>query len=187
MREIKVPVEPLDRTAFAPFGLLLEAPLAPASYSRPNLDLWRLPFSADAPTRLQIMRYRFQPMRFSRLERHLAVTEARFASGATAVLVVAGDATSPGREDPPSPDTLRAFLIGGSAGILFRPGVWHGLDCYPAAPPHADFLFLSDEQTETEIESQSRPVSGIRTEVVDYRERDGIVFAVSDPGDLLAG
>ncbi|SDB44732.1 ureidoglycolate lyase [Bauldia litoralis] len=185
MSVVQIPIEPLTDESFAPFGWLLEAGGEPPFFSRPNLDLWRFPYAADAPARLQIMRYHRQPMRFSRLERHLFVTEARAPlNGARAVLVVAGDAESAGTDRPPSPDTLRAFLIDGAAGVMFWPGVWHGLDCYPLAA-HADFIFLSDEATEVEIEALAAPVSGTRTEVADYQDSHGLVFEIVDPRRLM--
>lgn len=179
MPVLDIPIEPLDAETFAPYGMLL-APAGPPFYARTGLDLWRFPFASDAPARLQIMRYHHQPMAFSRLERHLAVTEARFPlHGAAAILIVAGE-TGPAPEDAPDPSAIRAFRLDGDAGILFRPGIWHGLDCYPLAPPHADFLFLSDEATEIEIESQPTPISATRTHVHDYAA-DGISFRVVAP------
>lgn len=103
---------------------------------------------------------------------------------ARAVLVVAGDAQTAGGDRPPEPETVRAFLIDGAAGVMFWPGVWHGLDCYPLAA-HADFIFLSDEATEVEIEALAAPVSGTRTEVVDYQDSHGLDFEIVDPRRLM--
>jgi ureidoglycolate hydrolase len=181
-----VPLEPLSAKGFAPYGWLLAGGDGPPSYARDGLELWRFPFESDAPLRLQVMRYHFQPMRFQRLERHLAVTEARFpAGGAAAVLIVAGATDASDPQAAPDPSDIRAFLLGGGRGVMFRPGIWHGLDCFPAAPPHADFLFMSDAATEEEIEAQPLPVSGRRTHVVDYALRDGTTFRVVDPAGLL--
>lgn len=183
MTDIRLlPLEPLTAGAFAPYGVLLSGGAGPADFARPALELWRLRFQAESPTRLQIMRYHRQKMRFSRLERHIAVTEARFpVAGAQAALIVA-DATP--LDDPaaaPPPESLRAFHIDGAAGVLFHAGTWHGLDCYPLVGDHADFLFLSDEATEAEIEAWDSPQSGARTHVVDYAGR-GIGFEVALPG-----
>ena len=181
MDDISIPVEPLTEAAFQPHGWLLAASDTP-SFSRPGLDLWRKPFVSNAPTRLQIMRYHRQPMRFRRLERHIAVTEARFpVAGARAVLIVAGETSTLSPEDTPQKEAVRAFLLDGSVGVMFRPGIWHGLDCYPVDADFADFLFLSDEATETEIESQVEPFSGERTHVAAYPE----TFCVADPQGLL--
>ena len=184
---VAVPVEALTASAFAPYGWLLAGGLAAPSHARPGLDVWALPFRAAAPVRLQIMRYRHQAMRFSQLERHVGVTEGRTPlAGSAAVLVVAGTTDNADPRAVPAPDVLRAFLMDGSCGVMFRPGLWHALDCFPLTPPYADFLFLSDEATETEIEAQSRPASGRWTHVVDYAETLGLGFAVSDPAGLLS-
>ena len=67
--------------------------------------------------------------------------------------------------------------LDGSCGLLFTPGVWHSLDCFPVAAPHADFVLLSDQATEEEIEAWSHPSGGERTHVVDYAPR-GIEFRI---------
>lgn len=183
-RTINVPLEPLDAEQFAPFGWLLVAGNGPADFSRPGLWNWRLPFQSDAQLRLQVMRYGYQPMRLSCLEQHLCVTEARAPIGhAPAVLVVAG---GPETDDPPKADALRAFLLDGQTGIMFRPGIWHGLDCFPVSPPHVDYLFLSDSATEDEIETISDPACGVRTRIFDFRREEETEFAVTDPNALLA-
>ncbi|MEM8916902.1 MAG: ureidoglycolate lyase [Pseudomonadota bacterium] len=179
---IEIRLEPLTRAAFAPFGWLLEGGSGPPSFTRPGLEHWRFPFEADAPFRLQVMRYHRQALQLSRLERHIAVTEARMPVAANrAVLVVADDK---GDRDP-EPETVRAFLLDGSAGIMFKQGTWHGLDCFPVDGPHADFLFLTDQATEAEIEAQPTPVSGQRTHIADYPSDEGPAFVIRDLDGLI--
>lgn len=180
---IDLPLEPLDAARFAPYGWLLTAGNGPADFERPGLGNWRLPFQSDAQLRLQVMRYGYQEMRLSRLEQHLCVTEARAPIGyAPAVLIVAG---TPGTNNIPAVDTLKAFFLDGKTGIMFRPGVWHGLDCFPVAPPHVDYLFLSDSATEDEIEAHSGPVQGVRTRIFDFLSEADTEFTVTDPHGLL--
>ncbi|MEE4188525.1 MAG: ureidoglycolate lyase [Roseobacter sp.] len=182
-RTINVPLEPLDETRFSAFGWLLSAGSGPADFERPGLWNWRLPFQSDAQLRLQVMRYGYQPMRLSCLEQHLCVTEARMPIGdAPAVLIVA---QTTDKQCKPKADTLRAFLMDGRTGIMFRPGVWHGLDCFALAPPHVDYLFLSDSATEDEIEALGGPTNGIRTRVYDFLVEEDTEFSVTDPDALL--
>ena len=174
---IELKVEPLTAEAFAPYGQLIAARDDAADYARPLLDVWHLDYRADAPIRLQIMRYHEKPMTFSRLERHTRVSEGRIPlDGARAVLAVAG-ATGDAPDDAPDPSSVCAFRFDGTCGLLFTPGVWHSLDCFPVAAPYADFVLLSDQATEDEIESWTRPSSGERTHVVDYAPR-GIEFRI---------
>ncbi|MEO0386402.1 MAG: ureidoglycolate lyase, partial [Pseudomonadota bacterium] len=119
-----IPVEALTEDAFSPYGHVLAAGAAP-DFERPRLKNWRLPFHSDAPLRLQVMRYATQARRLSMFERHLYVTEARSPIGdAAAILVVAG---GPDSDAPLAPETVRAFFLDGTVGIMFHKGIWHGL------------------------------------------------------------
>ena len=176
---VEVRMEKLTAQAFAPYGQLIAAGEKPADYARPLLDVWHLDYRADAPTRIQIMRYHEQPMTFRRLERHVCVTEGRIPlDGACAVLAVAG-ATDTAPESMPDPSSVRAFRFDGTCGILFAPGTWHSLDCFPLDSPCADFVLLSDEATENEIESWREPANGQRTHVCDYSSV-GIEFRIAE-------
>ena len=172
---IEIEVEPLTAGAFAPYGQLIAARDDAPDYAQPHLEVWHLDYTADAPVRIQIMRYHRKPMTFSRLERHIRVSEGRIPlDGARAVLAVAG-MTGAAPDDMPDPSSVRAFRLDGSCGLLFTPGVWHSLDCFPVAASYADFVLVSDQATEEEIEAWTGPSSGERTHVVDYAPR-GIEF-----------
>ncbi len=180
-RTLTLTPERLTESAFAPYGVVLSGGLRPADFARPRLDLWRFGFNAQSPARLQIMRYHRQAMRFSQLERHVDVTEARFPiAGAQAVLVVADPTPMQDPAAAPAPESLRAFHLDGSDGVMLHKGAWHALDCFPLTGDHADFLFLSDEATETEIEAWGAPQAGLHTHVVDYSAA-GIAFEIALP------
>ena len=169
-------VESLSTKAFAPYGWLLTAGNEP-DFERPGLRNWRIPFNSDATLRMQVMRYSTQRRQLSMFERHLNVTEARSPIGdAAAILVVAGD---PAQDALPDVDSVRAFYLDGSIGIMFRKGVWHGLDCFPAHSAYVDFLFLSDAATEDEIEETKQPRQGLRTEIYDFAEQN-VAFKITD-------
>lgn len=165
---IELEVEFLSAEAFAPYGQLIAARDGVTDYARPLLDVWHLDYRADAPARLQVMRYHEKPMTFRLLERHIRVTEGRIPLDGTQsmIAVAAADGADP------DPATVRAFRFDGSCGVLFSPGVWHSIDCFPVAAPYADFVLLSDQATEDEIEAWTNPSSGKRTHVVDYAPRD---------------
>ncbi|CAN0584150.1 unnamed protein product, partial [Ectocarpus sp. 12 AP-2014] len=119
----------------------------------------------------------------SLFERHLCVTEARHPIGAAAaILVVAGD---PAIDAVPKAGSVRAFFLNGTQGIMFKKGVWHGLDCFPAKAEYVDYLFLSDALTEDEIETSVAPVAGERTELYDFAAQE-MSFQVTDPLGLTS-
>ncbi len=187
---IEVPVKRLTPGAFEPFGQLVgELPTTPA-WARPRLTSWRLKFAMDGHPDLKMVRFHFQEMAFSRLERHFSHTETRIPlGGGQAVLAVAPSRQPIDRSAVPDPSEIRAFFIDGSAGIMLWKGTWHGLDCYPARPPHTDFGFISEVETQEEIEvpgqeGQAAPAAKL-TQVVDYAERDAVGFRVVDPSGLL--
>lgn len=182
MNTIEIAIEPLGEETFAPYGWLLGAGDLP-DFQRPGLMNWRLPFASDAPLRLQVMRYANQVKKLSLFERHTFVTEGRSPIGdAAAILVVAGDPT---QDALPEAGSVRAFYLDGSVGIMFRKGVWHGLDCFPARTPSVDYLFLSDAATEDEIEATAAPEQGQRTQLFDFAAQQ-ISFQVTDPKGLIA-
>lgn len=177
---ITLTAEVLTAGAFAPFGWIIAGSTEEPTFARPGLDVWAKPFSSDAPARIQIMRYHRRPWTFSRLERHLYVTESRIPlSNATTVLVVGPPDAS---ESAPAPETLRAFRLNQDSGLMFKPGVWHTLDCFVADAPYADFVMLSDVDTEREIEQSAETKTGARTHVADYLARHDCEFEVVLPG-----
>lgn len=180
MQIVDVPLKPLSAERFAPYGWILEGAAEP-DFARPGLKNWRLPFSSGSPLRLQIIRYGTGTMQLSMFERHVSVTEARQPIGdAAAVLVVAGD---PARDAPPGAGSVWAFLLDGQ-GIMFRKGVWHGLDCFPARGAYVDYLFLSDAATEDEIEAAPGPKDGMHTQIFDFAPQ-GRSFNITEPEGVI--
>jgi len=183
-RTIEIALEPLTHEGFAPFGELVgEAPRTP-EWQRPKLDAWKNRFEVDGRTELRIMRYHYQgkaPV-FHLVERHVAVTESRVPmSGAQAVIVV-GPRTADRRGPPP--ETLRAFHINGTHGLMLHRGTWHALDCFPLTVPHADFAFVTEVETENEIETSKDAIDGERTHLFDYKAAHGVEFRLVDPRGL---
>ena len=75
-RVIQVPVEPMTAEAFRPFGEILGAPGDPAPFRLGTMETWKTGFEVDGGVEMTICRYRREPIEWSRMERHLAVTQA---------------------------------------------------------------------------------------------------------------
>lgn len=182
-KTVEIALEPLMAEAFAPFGQIVGEPWTLPAFKVPHLEAWRLEFTVDGPTELMYVRYVHEPYRCSRLERHAGVSQAFVPLGdAPSVMVVA----APTEADPPAPDQVRAFFVPGDRGILLWRGTWHALTRFPVRPEGGAFLMVTGAVTQRELEQElagaARPTL---THVVDYGERAGIGFQVTDPHRLL--
>lgn len=159
---VVLPIAPLDPHDFAVYGSVL-FPQGPRDAGRDGYDIWIQPFRPDTAPRLQIVRYHPRPPLVARIERHLHVTEARAPiAGPPAIIVVA-----PPSEMPPDPGSLRAFRLDGR-GVMLHRGTWHAVDAYPEREEPADFLFLSEEATVSELFDRPGQMP-LRTQTHDYR------------------
>jgi ureidoglycolate lyase len=134
---------PLSRSAFEPFGDVIETAGDPPSpinqgWAERYHDLAQIDVTAAGGRPLVDLvrtRPRTLPMSIRMVERHalgsqafVPLTRARFI-----VVVARADAT-------PKPSDLRAFTTNGQQGVNYRPGVWH----HPllALDQVSDFLVL---------------------------------------------
>ena len=181
-----IAIEPLSEDTFAPFGAIIGPSSAPPIFRNPKLHAWRMTYESDGPTELMFDRYFHQPPRFSKLERHFAVTQCFIPLGDVPTVMVVAAPTDPGDAGAiPAPEALRAFLFDVDYGLMLWRGTWHALDRFPVQPPHADFALLTCEITQRELETQKR--DGIRptlTQEVDYEALRGIHFTMEDPSGL---
>ena len=184
---LDLPVEPLLAKTFAPFGVVIEELDPSIRQNGPRKPAQRLPLGVDSRADLQIVRYGHQAMEQTVLERHLNVTESRFPlSENPVVLVVAPSfAESSPNADVPDVENARAFLFGRGQGVLLWRDAWHGLDCFPVAPPYSDFALLSEAETEAELESDVDPDAYRRSQFVDLERLAGTRLRVCDPRGLL--
>ena len=164
----EIRLERLSAEAFAPFGQLIcarrdEAPI----FEAPHLRSWRQDFEVLGPTELMYIHYLHRPIEFSTFERHYQVTQTFVALGGAASVMVVAPPT--GRESVPEPSALR-----------------HALTRFPATPGGAGFAFLTDANTQRELEKQRADGTPPKlTQEIDYRERYGVSFKVVDPDRFL--
>ena len=184
-RTIEVPLEPLTADSFSPFGRLIEPLPCDPPAERDAFHMVALPFTVDSTPDLRIAHYPVQDMCFAKFERHLTMTETRIALGQAVVLIVAADTPLDDRHTLPDAGSVRALLMKGNKGIIFRRGTWHGLDCYPVNGQPADFAFLTEREAEDELLEVSDTGALHRSHIVDFAESRGVVFRVSDPLGLL--
>jgi ureidoglycolate lyase len=150
-------VEPLTAEAFAPFGRVLGQPSAAApDAARDDLEAW-VNFSdlmglERAEPMWTFLRVRHHTQPVTRLERHVHAAKAIIPLEGTCVLVAA---LGGGPDDPgalPDENTLRAFLLDGSAGVLLPRGCWHWVSF--AVTETATFMLLMEKAIFGDIEEQ---------------------------------
>ena len=152
MRTVRLAVEPFSAEAVAPFGVPIGEPGRPADVAGAASRLWLIPFEGEGGFQLAFMRFARQPMRFSKVERHFAVTQGYAPLGGEPFVTVVAPATDPHDPDAlPAPETFRAFLLDGRQGLLMHRGVWHALDRFPVSSPHVDVAFLTSAATQAEL------------------------------------
>jgi ureidoglycolate hydrolase len=183
--EEMIAVEELTQTALEPFGELISPALVEQSAAPEQAGGHRmaeLELAIDGMPALFVIRYPEQDMVVSAFERHLTMTEVRLALDSAAVLAVAGPPIGEEPADRPTRDSLRAFLIHFGAGVLLHRGTWHALSCFPVDAPFSSFAFLTERQSEFEL--QSRNVTPRRTDFYDFAD-EGAAFRIVDPAGLL--
>ena len=177
-RTVEVAVEALSASAFEPFGTIIGAQTGPPALDWGTLQTWMAPFDVDGPTQMTLCRYHREPVEWSQMERHLAVTQAFLPLGGIAsVMVVAPPSDPADRTALPPPDSVRAFHMDGSAGVVLRRGTWHALRRFPVGAPLIDIVLLTGRDTQAELERQARDGSLPKlTHEADYASVHGVTF-----------
>jgi ureidoglycolate lyase len=179
-RTIEVAVEPFTAEAFAPFGIVLGEPQHPAEFGGPASASWMMPFEADSGVQFMYSRFKYQPMRFSVLERHFNVTQGFVPlNGSPLIMVVAPPTDRSGAGAAPAPESVRAFYLDGSTGLLMHKGTWHALDRFPVSPPHIDCVFITDRATHVELmQEKADGTKPQLTELYDFESERGVKFEI---------
>jgi ureidoglycolate lyase len=126
----RVPLEPLTRDAFAPFGDVVTAGAGPGRDTNRGTAVrfdWTsaiLNARAGAKPNLAVFRSLPQalPFRVTVLERHPFSTQVFAPMLVSRWLVIV---TPDGPDGAPAPGGLRAFVAGAGQAVNFRVGVWH--------------------------------------------------------------
>jgi len=136
----KLKVAPLTRTAFAPFGDVIEATGAP-SYQINNgtadryHTLAKVQLDAQGAAVISIVNSRQQPLphKVAVIERHPLGSQAFIPRDKTPFIIVVAE---PGEQV--TPQQLQAFISNGEQGINYHAGTWHGL----LLTPYSDMSFI---------------------------------------------
>ncbi len=184
---IEIPIELLTPEAFAPFGQVIGERDDPPLFQGGNATTWGVDFEIDGKMELHFARFEYQPaLEFSLIERHFAVTQSFIPLNNDASVTVFAPPTDPDDASAiPRPEDLRAFYIDGARGVMMWKGTWHS-SRFPARAPAATFAFLTDAHTTAELSEMLAGKPGKLTQLVDYDERFGQRFRLSDPQGLMA-
>ena len=165
MSETRIlPVEPLSREAFAPYGEVIEtAGVEPVAINDgtalkfPELATVELVGGGAAAISIYRAEPRRLPMPLLELERHPLGSQAFVPLRPTRYLVVVA-----GSNPDPRPEDVRVFLATGQQGINFRAGVWH--HALLALDSGCDFAVVDRRQTDGNIEVAAVGEQGLRIE-----------------------
>ena len=174
-RTVRVKVEPLSEEAFQPFGEVLGPKVRPADYQGVNSVGWKAGFESSSAPVVMVLSSRYAGLCFSRLERHLNVTQTFIPLGRVPAIVAVAAPTAEDRGAVPAPEDVRAFLLDGTAGYALKRGAWHSLDRYPLHPPSAEIVIITSRDTQEELETVEREQRRL-TQEVDYAARFGVTF-----------
>jgi len=175
-RTVRIPVEPLTEAAFSPYGELLSVKDRPADFQGVSSMGWKAGFESTASPAIMLLSSRYVGMQFNLLERHFNVTQTFIPLGNVPSIVAVAAPTA--KDEIPPPESLRAFLIDGSAGYVLHKSTWHSLDRYPLRPPSAEIVIITSQDTQHELETVEQSNWRL-TQQVDYRAEHGVVFELA--------
>lgn len=116
-----VHAQPPDATAFAPFGVFVDAP-ARAGERQPY-SAWLAPVGDLTPSfHTNLVTPGTPPLQVRRLERHPHAAQVFLPLKGSRYLVVVAPTAAGGAPDPAG---VRAFVVPATLGVAYRPGVWH--------------------------------------------------------------
>ena len=177
--------ETADDDSFSPYGRIVRRPEnIAASLASGAVESWRLPFESTSPPQIMFNRYHDKGRSFSVMEKHLQVTQCFFPLGGVPYIMVVG------LEKPDdqafTPQEVKAFYIDGNHGVLLWRNVWHSLARFPVGAEYIDLAFITDDDTQSEIE---RHLAGgpkpQQTAFIDFEETHQTSFLVSDPDPAI--
>jgi ureidoglycolate lyase len=174
----RIAVEPLTEEAFHPFGQVLgERSSAPDFRGEKGTLGWSIDWRGGR-AKISYLLTPYQGLGFTKLERHLELTQAFIPmGGAPAVVAVAAPTDLRDREAVPGPETVRAFLLDGTVGYALHAGTWHSLDRLAVGPPDTRWVIITDHETAEDLEAAYAGRGGFAlTQEVDFAARFGTTF-----------
>ncbi|WP_142850491.1 ureidoglycolate lyase [Telmatospirillum sp. J64-1] len=136
IRDIKA--EPIAREAFAPFGELIEPTEDGVPFGPEDAKLM---LDRGTP-RFYIMRLRDRGPVFTRITRHLDVTQCLASLGGHSWMLAVAPPKDPDNPDAqPALEDIKGFLIPGSVAIKLHRSTWHAGPFF-STPNEIDFLNL---------------------------------------------
>ncbi len=92
-------------------------------FESPHIASWRMGFAVDGDIELMFAHYVHRDIRWTLMERHFNVTQSFMALGGVSSVMVVADPTGDDATSPlPRPETVRAFHVDGSQGVM----LWKG-------------------------------------------------------------
>ncbi len=179
-RVINLESEPACDESFAPYGRLVRRPEGvAANLASGAVESWLLPFTSGSQPQIMFNRYHDKGRRFSVMERHHQVSQCFFPMNGVSYIMVVGKEA--GEQQPFAPDDVKAFHISGNCGVLLWPQIWHSLARFPVGADYIDLAFITDLNTQTEIERHlaGGPVPGL-TDFIDFEKTHQTQFVVKD-------
>ena len=173
-----IKIELLNEETIVPFGEIISGRRGtrPPDFEGVETEAWYIDYRTRGTPMVVSIHTRYGPLVFNRLERHMNVTQTFIPTGG-AVSVVALAAAPDDPDDwtkMPRPEDVQGFLINGTSYMLKR-GTWHSLDRFPLHPPGADFVVVTDWETQNEL--KNKPMSEWRlTQDINYDEQCGVTF-----------
>jgi len=113
---------PISAATFAPFGDFIPQTEdgVPFGAADAKLDL------SQGTPRFYVMRLDARPMTFTRITRHLKVTQCLAAVGGKPWLIAVAPPLEPDNaKAEPALESIRAFVVPGDAAIMLHKGTWH--------------------------------------------------------------
>lgn len=124
IKELKV--IPLTKKDFEPFGTLIEVPEAGPTISDASLDYWGGLADLDIENpQVSFLRVKRREFLLDRIERHVNITEVFIPLEGMSIFPVAPPRGVDDLKAEVPLDEIKAFLLDGSKGIVFKKGAWH--------------------------------------------------------------
>jgi ureidoglycolate hydrolase len=122
LQERALVAEPISAAAFAPYGDFIAQTEDGVPFGAADA---RLDLSQGTP-RFYVMRLDARPLSFTRITRHLKVTQCLASVGGQSWLIAVAPPLEPDNaKAEPALESIKAFVVPGDAAIMLHKGTWH--------------------------------------------------------------